>query len=340
MRRRWLTLLTVTVIAVLVSAEPAWAWGPGMHILVGTEILGALSLLPAAVAGLLRRYPYDYLYGCIAADITFGKKYAPVDKHCHHWHVGEELLDAADTESTRACALGYLTHLAGDTVAHNFFLPRRLLATSNTQAIGHSYWEHRIDIHLGQAYLAAARHLVMEFNHSHNDELIDRVLARAVFSFQTNQRIFRGMIRLADHDTWQAVFDRLLEHSRWDVTDAEVIDWLRRTFDYSTDYLVARSESLAATLDPTGEEALQTAKRLARVVGQRKARRQEDLERLAVERFPIPADSPSWWDERLRAEGLSMNLTHLSAKPLKVKRQGRQRAGLLRSKTAGTTGRR
>ena len=190
MRQRWLTLLTVTVIAVLVSAEPAWAWGPGMHILVGTEILGALSLLPAAVAGLLRRYPYDYLYGCIAADITFGKKYAPVDKHCHHWHVGEELLDAADTESTRACALGYLTHLAGDTVAHNFFLPRRLLATSNTQAIGHSYWEHRIDIHLGQAYLAAARHLVMEFNHSHNDELIDRVLARAVFSFQTNQRIF------------------------------------------------------------------------------------------------------------------------------------------------------
>lgn len=333
---RWLALLGIAFFALLMSPEPAWAWGPGMHILVGTEILGALSLLPAAVAGLLRRFPYDFLYGCIAADITFGKRYAPVDRHCHHWHVGDELYEVADTDAQRACALGYLTHLAGDTIAHNFFLPRRLLASSNTQAIGHSYWEHRIDMHLGQAYLAAARHLVTEYDNTHNDELLDRVLGRAVFSFRTNRRIFEGMIRLADHDTWQAIFDRMLDYSRWDVTDEEVIRWLRTTYDYSFDFLMGQRESASARLDPTGEKALQDAKRLARVVGRRKPERQEGLDQLARQRFPLPEDPPAWWNERLRAEGLWADLTHLTTAPLQTrKRSLKERRKRKRSATAG-----
>lgn len=321
---RGLPILAIAVVAIFVTPDSAWAWGPGMHILVGSEILGALTLLPAAVAELLRRYPYDFLYGCIAADITFAKKYAPVDRHCHHWHVGEEIFDAADSEATRACALGYLTHLAGDTTAHNFFLPRRLLATANTQAIGHSYWEHRIDMHLGQAYVAAARLLITQFDHSHNDRVIDGVLDRTVFSFQTNRKIFKGMIRLADHSTWQALFDRLIDYSRWDVTDTEVVGWLRCTFDFSIDYLIRRGHSASELLDPAGERALHEAKRLARIVGMRKADRQGDLERLAEERFPLPEELPTWWDERLRAEGLWVDLTHLTTKPLKSARGGRR----------------
>ena len=57
-----------------------------------------------------------------------------------------------------------------------------------------------MDVHLGQAYLRAAYHLITDFDHSHNDVFMDRVLDRTVFSFRTNRRIFRGMIRLADHE--------------------------------------------------------------------------------------------------------------------------------------------
>jgi hypothetical protein len=320
-------------LAVLLLPAPAWAWGSGMHVLVGTELLGALALLPPAVAAILRRFPYDFLYGCIAADITIGKKYAPVGRNCHHWHVGEELLEAADSDATRACAYGYLTHLAGDTVAHNYFLPRRLLTSANTQTIGHSYWEHRMDVHLGQAYLRAASHLITDFDHRESDALLDRVLDRTVFSFQTNRRIFRGMIRLADHDTWQAMFDRVLDYSRWDVDDHEVLTWIRATFDYSADYLIHRKDSPVAFLDPTGERALGEAKMLNRQFRLRKTQRQAEVSRLADDRFAMP-ESLGWWEKRLGAEGMRIDLVHLKAHLMRPKRWrlglGRRRRKLVR----------
>jgi hypothetical protein len=316
---RWVKLTGLAGLAILLIPDVALAWGPGMHILVGTEILGALALLPAAVADILRRYPLDFLYGCIAADISFGKKYAPVGRNCHHWHVGEELYESADSDATRACALGYLTHLAGDTIAHNHFLPRRLLTSANTQAIGHSYWEHRMDVHLGQAYLRAAYHLITDFDHSHNDVFMDRVLDRTVFSFRTNRRIFRGMIRLADHETWRAMFDRVLDYSRWDVDEKEVAEWIRLAFDFATDYLVKRKESIPANLDPTGEWALGKAKMLNREYGARKVRRQEQFAQLAEEWFPMPEQVPGWWDERLAAEGIWVDLVHLKAHLIRPK---------------------
>ncbi len=311
---RWLSALGIAALALLLLPEPAWAWGPGTHIFTGTEILAALSLLPAAVAKLLRRYPHDFLYGCIAPDISFAKKYAPVERHCHHWHIGREVFAAAESDATRACALGYLSHLAADTIAHNHFLPRRLLTSASTRAIGHSYWEHRMDVHLGDAYISAARHLIMEFDHSHSDELFDQVLSRTVFSFRTNRRIFRGMIRVADHNTWQTVFDRVIDYSRWDVDENEVATWVRLAFDSVADYLVHGPKSAPASLDPTGEEALSEAGRLRRQFGLNKAERRDELEQLAEERFP-PPELPNWWARRLRAEGIRIDLADATQAP-------------------------
>ena len=53
------------------------------------------DLLPAAIAELLRAFPYDFLYGSIAADTSIAKKYAPVGRHCHSWTVGLEIYDGA-----------------------------------------------------------------------------------------------------------------------------------------------------------------------------------------------------------------------------------------------------
>ena len=65
--------------------------------MLGQVLFGALYLIPPAIRGLLERYPLDFLYGSIAADISFAKKYVPEGRHCHNWSIGEEILDAADT---------------------------------------------------------------------------------------------------------------------------------------------------------------------------------------------------------------------------------------------------
>ena len=96
------------LIAIVLVPTPAYAWTPGTHIFLGDAIMRSLALLPSAVGELLRAFPYDFLYGSIAADTSFAKKYAPVGRHCHSWTVGLEIYEGAREEPLRAFALGYL----------------------------------------------------------------------------------------------------------------------------------------------------------------------------------------------------------------------------------------
>ncbi len=93
----------------------AHAWTPGTHVYLGESVLANLHQLAGAVADLLRAYPYDFLYGNIAADTSMAKKYAPVGRHCHAWHVGQEIFDLAHTDPLRAFGLGYLSHAYAST---------------------------------------------------------------------------------------------------------------------------------------------------------------------------------------------------------------------------------
>ena len=65
-------------LVLLALPDTAHAWTPGTHIYLGESVLGNLHYLPVAVADLLRSYPFDFLYGNIAADSSMAKKYAPV----------------------------------------------------------------------------------------------------------------------------------------------------------------------------------------------------------------------------------------------------------------------
>src|SRR5690606_36801772 len=105
------------------------------------------------MAELLRAFPQDFLYVSIAAESSMAKKYAPVGQQCHSWHVGLESYDRArNDEPLRAFGLGYLSHLAADSVAHNYFFPRQLAVTSSTAALGHSYWESHFETYLTERF--------------------------------------------------------------------------------------------------------------------------------------------------------------------------------------------
>jgi len=301
---RWIVPLFGAVVLLLVLPDAAWAFGPATHAFLADQVLGSLSLLPAAVADLIRAYPQSFIYGSLAADISLAKKYVPVGRHCHFWHVGEEIYDGAENDRLRVAALGYLSHLAADTIAHNFFVPRQLLLTSSTQALGHSYWEYRLDVHIGEPYSRLARSVVMDYDHGEADALFDRILSGTIFSFETNRRIFRGMIQFQDNDRWKGVFDRVVQRSRWDLDDGEVEDYLSRAFDSVVDYLVRRKTSLPAALDPIGDVNLKMAKRIRRMAMREEAWRDpRRLRELADDFFPLPPEQLGYWTRRGEVEG-------------------------------------
>ncbi len=276
----------IVFLALALFPTPALAWTPGTHIFLGEAVLQTLHLLPGPVAELLRAFPFDFLYGSIAADTSIAKKYAPVGRHCHAWHVGQEIHERARDEPLQAFALGYLAHLAADTVAHNYFVPRQLAITSSTAALGHSYWESRIDTHLGERFPRRAREVIL-LDHTRSDEHLDRILSPTIFSTQTNRRLFRGMVYVTDTESWQRIFQLLAENSRWDLSDAEVGRYMERSYDFIIDLFNRMEESEPYALDPAGDEPLREAKQVRRL-----ALRRGGVIRAAEEatrRFGLPA---------------------------------------------------
>jgi hypothetical protein len=262
-RRRWAFMVAGALLAIVLLPSDAWAWTPGTHIFLGEAVLRSLALLPASVAELLAAHPIDFLYGSIAADTSIAKKYAPAGRHCHAWHVGLEVFDRARDEPLRAFALGYLAHLAADTVAHNYFVPRYLVIAARTSALGHSYWESRFETHLGERFSRRARDVILA-DHSRSDEHLDHILSPTIFSTQTNRRIFRGMVFVTDSESWQRIFQVAAENSRWDLTDPEITRYMERSYDYIIDFLRRADGSEAYSLDPAGDEALRQAKEVRR----------------------------------------------------------------------------
>jgi hypothetical protein len=291
---RLLAAVAGGVLAALLVPDPLLAWTPGTHIYLGEAVLANLHLLPAQVADLLRAFPFDFLYGSIAADSSIAKKYAPVGRHCHHWHVGQEIHDLATTDALRAFGLGYLAHLAADVVAHNHFVPRQLLVTSSTSGFGHSYWESRFERPLGGNYARTAKEVIL-LDHGPADAHLDRILAPTIFSVRTNRRLFRGMVHLTESQGWHRAFEVAERRSRWELAVRDVERHLALSYEYIIGML-ADPDADARRFDPSGEEPLRKAKRWRREVllagGWRDARR---LEERAEEVFGLPDRPLAFW---------------------------------------------
>jgi Zinc dependent phospholipase C len=294
MSRALLLGLALAVAALILFPTDAFAWTPGTHIYLGETVLANLTQLAEAMASLLRAFPYDFLYGNIAADTSIAKKYVPVGRHCHSWRVGEEILNHAQSDALRAFALGYLCHLAADTVAHNFFVPRQLVVTSRTIALGHSYWESRFETHLGDKYGKTAMD-VIRVGHDDADALLDGILAPTIFSVRTSRRLFRGMVGVTETQSWQRVFRVAAEASRWDLTDASVEGYMGVSFQYVMELLKGVDVS-AKKLDPSGEASLHLAKRMRiDVIKKVTSPPISELEQLADDHFSLPPADLAYW---------------------------------------------
>src|SRR5690606_2414310 len=113
----------------------------------------------------------------------------------------------------------------------------------------------------------------------------------------TYGRIFRGMIRFQDNERWQAVFDRVLQYSRWELPQPDMEAYLSRAFDLVVDYLVRRRDSIAARREPTGDFKLQLAKKVRRLAIREGAMRRTDLlSQLDDNSFPLPSFGLNYWE--------------------------------------------
>jgi hypothetical protein len=259
------TLLLSVLLALLAGLYPgeAWAWGVGVHLQVGSWLLEQLPQLPGHLQALLTAYPHDYLYGCISADITLGKKYTHYLRHCHSWRMGRLVLAAADDDARQACAYGYLSHLAADAVAHGYYVPYKMMRCYNTALLQHAYWEMRFEAEVEpQAWQLASA--LARFDFSDNDRMLRAVLADTLFSFGTNKRLFNSMLLLNRLRRWQQALASLGKTSRFPLSEADRQEYYELACTATLGLLTNLESSPWLTADPTGERALAAAAKIRR----------------------------------------------------------------------------
>ncbi|MCD6353155.1 MAG: zinc dependent phospholipase C family protein, partial [Proteobacteria bacterium] len=245
-------------------SDEALAWGAGMHIVQGEFVLKNLSLVLPAIRELLQQYPVDFLYGCISADIFIGKGSRRRDDHCHNWSVGKTMLSIAEAPFEKAFTYGYLSHLAADTVAHNFYIPNQLYQTSTTKKVGHLYWEFRADIFTeGRCWKLAKD--VLSHHDPRDDAFIAQTVPNRVLSFKTKKRIYKSTIHMCDLEQWRQTVKLVSMNSRWMLT-REYIEFLKKISFYLTiDFLSNPETALCLKYDPVGSENIAAAKKRRRL---------------------------------------------------------------------------
>ncbi len=257
-------LCFITVIVLLISLPAdAFAWGAGVHLQLGSAVLANLSAIRPAIAAVIAQYPYDFLYGCIAADITVGKRFTHYLLNCHRWQIGQKVLAQAQQPPQKACAYGYLAHLAADTVAHNYFVPYKTMRSFTTMTLKHAYWEMRFEAFVDKDIWDTVRKVARE-NDRGNDQLLRKVLADTIFSFGTNKRIFNSIMLVSRLEKWQQVLQSVSDSSRYALEEGDRDEYMALAHEAVFDLLSNETGSIFLQVDPTGERAIHTAEAVRR----------------------------------------------------------------------------
>ena len=194
--KRLLAALPVAAVAALILFTPsdAQAWGPLAHLNFSAQALANLGAVQPSMRGLLQEFGHDFLYGSLAADIVVGKNMARYLYHCHNWRVGFNVFKQAKPGAEQAFSLGFLAHLAADTVAHNYFVPYKTVASFHKTNTRHAYWELRYDQRMDRALSRLARQVSTRALREH-DAFLDRTLAGAsVIPFGVSKQLFRSLL--------------------------------------------------------------------------------------------------------------------------------------------------
>ncbi len=263
MKRMPLVHALLAALAVLLLPAVAFAWGPGMHVETALYVLAHLDAVVPQLAQLITAYPEAFLYGAASPDIVVGKKYAGYFHHCHNWRMGHLIFAEAESERQRSAAAGYLMHLAADIVAHNYYIPVKIVRSYGARLLSHTYWEMRFDLEVRDEAWERLE-TIGECDIEEFDRILERVLQKTLFSFGTNKRIFNTILILQKMRTLRRSLELYASHSRFGIHEENRRHYVELAREAAMDFMGDPEHSHCLDVDPAGLARLEEAKRLRR----------------------------------------------------------------------------
>ncbi len=248
-------VILFTILFVFLFPSNAFCWGPITHIDFAVEVLNLSQYIAPRIAELIMTFPYDYLYGNIGADIVIGKNFTEYEYHCHNWLIGFQVLKSARNNHQKAFAYGYISHLAADVIAHNYFVPNKIITSYRKKLLPHPYWEIRFEKMIDES---SANIIGKTFKQRHVDDndLLKATLEKTLFSFSTNKRLFNGLMFMTRKKFLRGIFHGLTSDKKWGFTKEEFREYKLYSLDAVFDVLINIDKSIYTRFDPTGNELI------------------------------------------------------------------------------------
>lgn len=256
--RLFLVCITVAVTALL--PDEALAWGPGAHLALGNSVLANLGCLPPVVAELLARHREAFLYGCLSADIFIGKGSSFRPGHSHNWVTGFKLLNSVKNPRRLSYAYGYMTHLAADVVAHNYYVPNTLWGMSSGSKLSHVYVEAQADRRFERERESAFA-LFRKPNRDTDRSLLT-AMEKKRLPFLVKKQILKSGLIITGLKEWGhslRLADRILP---WNQSNRHLDEMVRLSENLVFDFLCNPKGAAALSFDPIGSRNLRTVREM------------------------------------------------------------------------------
>lgn len=242
----------------------SFAWGPATHLYYGFHVLDQLAFVADGFRAVLTAQPLAFLYGCVGADIVLAKKLGSMASHGHRWDNAIKLLDEAPTEITKSFSLGYLCHLAADTVSHNSYVPFKTVESFQSGVLKHLYWEMRFDQKLTSARTLETFSRIAETDFADCDAHMEKIIPVRIFNFSTNRKVFNRLLILQTLGQWQTMLGAMGKSEVHHLNDREVEEFIQRSLTAIFKFFKNDRHSETCLYDPIGQVRLRQANELRR----------------------------------------------------------------------------
>ena len=257
--------IVVVVLCVVFPGE-AYAWGLVTHIQIGRTLLEQGRDLLATVAPCILEFPSAYLYGSIAPDRFLAKNLKQYREHTHNWDRAFSMLRHSGTDDLKAFSLGYLSHLAADVVAHNLFVPLKIIGKPGARGRRHTYWELKFEHYQPPEAWELADAVPREADQPLFDSFMELFQVPSLFSFSTNMMVTDNVFRVLGSHATRKMMSRFESRSERGMAKDEVTHYMDLCQQSVAGVLSDREESSVTDTDPRGGSRITNARLLSKAV--------------------------------------------------------------------------
>jgi len=279
-------------------SEPARAWGPGAHVDAAWYLLKNLALLAPVARKIISSHPFAFIYGSVAPDMVLGKRFMNPAHNNHNWEVGFRIKESARTQRQKAFALGYLSHLAADTVAHNQYVPERLIEHYHRRRRGHLVQELMFEASLDPETWKLARAATRR-PYSECDELFSRHVAHTPLPDGFNRRMFRSGLWIVRLGLWERVVRIVRKRFAPELDGDSMAAYSEAIRTAVLDLMNDLDSAPCLSCEPTGGSVLPEAENLKRALKRMRKRAHIDK----TEHLSITDSFRQWRDREEMAWG-------------------------------------